>query len=968
MRWASLLRAKLLAALAFALLATGAEAREVRLYVFGNSLVNHADGGRETNVPVWLSRLARQEGQELAVDGRFGFLRNFADELPPKPDWAFAGVSRAWRGGDFAAAGFTDIVITPANFVQYAPPDAPYWDARKGGASPFSAILAVVDWLEDAAPGRRIWIYEGWADMGEIAPDFPPDAATLRRYHEANLGSYHDWYVNLIDMLREARPGAEIALLPVSSTLARLFTGPVLGDLPAEALYTDNAPHGTASLYFLAALASYGPLFGTPPPLLDGATQNLDERIVTRLPKIVAALSENFDGAENDTAAPDLPREDAQAAPPAPQPPAAPAAASPAPDPALAGIPETGLENPALAMGLNGIFDWSTQAPFIDVMKSARPWIGHKRDQWGAWDDDALRAGGHLNAQGWPVSLPEGASALEALILTDLPREATSLAGRYRMTWKGTGKIGLGGRAARVTTDLDKREAWFNFQPGDGPVTVVVRSTSPTDPIRDVTVMQERFVPLWEAGAVFNPDWLAVVRDLRAVRFMDWMFTNGSDQMYWRDRPLMTDATWAWRGVPAEVMIQLANEIGADAWFNMPHMADDAYIRTFATLVRDRLDPKLVAYVEYSNEMWNWLFPQTKWAADQARALWGRRAGDEGYLQFAGMRAARVGAIWKEVFGDAAETRLKRVIAVHTGWPGLEEKLIEAPLWRRGDREAPPPEESFDAYAVAGYFGYDLGSPDNANMLHELAAAGAEGEEAAARILRDGSLAELLDELLPHHAATARRYGYEMVMYEGGTHVLSQPELLDDDTLNDFFIRLNYSPAMAVLYDELLHGFRAAGGTLFNAFVDVNAPTRFGSWGALRYLGDDNPRWRALMSYNREATPDWERRAPGTFLQGILRQGSDGADILAGTPEEDTLIAGAGDDVLVTNGGGDHLNGGEGFDMAVLPGTPEDYTFADDGIRLSAEGATGTVTLFSVELLQFTGSPGLVLETASLVH
>jgi hypothetical protein len=32
----------------------------------------------------------------------------------------------------------------------------------------------------------------------------------------------------------------------------------------------------------------------------------------------------------------------------------------------------------------------------------------------------------------------------------------------------------------------------------------------------------------------------------------------------------------------------------------------------------------------------------------------------------------------------------------------------------------------------------------------------------------------------------------------------------------------------------------------FNAFVDVAAPSRWGSWGALRHLTDDNPRWQVL--------------------------------------------------------------------------------------------------------------------------
>ena len=63
----------------------------------------------------------------------------------------------------------------------------------------------------------------------------------------------------------------------------------------------------------------------------------------------------------------------------------------------------------ACGIGLAGISDWSTEAPFIDLMKSARPWVGHLPGQWGGWDQAALAAAGDLDAQGWPRRLPDDA-------------------------------------------------------------------------------------------------------------------------------------------------------------------------------------------------------------------------------------------------------------------------------------------------------------------------------------------------------------------------------------------------------------------------------------------------------------------------------------------------------------------------------------------------------------------------------
>lgn len=953
----------LIVALFGAVTAPPAQAREARFFIFGNSLVHYLDGGPETNVPLWLDRMARARGDRVAVDGRWGFLRDFARDLPPEKGWSIRGVAPALgRGQSLAQARLDGIIIAPANFIQHAPPDTPYWDEPAGGTSPLSALLALIDWLSANSPGTPIFIYEGWADMAPFSKSFPPGRRALARYARANTGAYHQWYLDLVEMARKARPEADIRLVPVALRLGQAMADGPLSGLPAEALFVDNAPHGTPALYLLAAMAAWPELMGGPVPLPEDLPRGIDPYLANALPKLAQFFSAGQAGAAGAGRAP--PQPSAPAATPARAP-------RPAPEPALTPTPDTGLANPALAMGLNGIFDWSSEQPFIDVMKTARPWIGHTAETWGAFDDDALRAAGHLNAQGWPVSLPEGATMLESFILTDLPPEATSLAGRYRVSWRGTGTLRLGGRARGVSINEAGHEAWFAFTPGDGPVAIRVLATNAQDPIRDITVVPARFIPLWQAGARFNPDWLAVVRDLRAVRFMDWMMTNGSPITTWQDRPRLTDATWAWRGVPAEVMIELANEIGADPWFCMPHAADDGYVRAFAAMVRERLDKRLVANVEYSNEVWNRIFPQAGWLADQARARWGGRAGEDAGLQFAGMRAAQVGAIWAEVFGPEAPRRLQRIIAVHTGWPGLEEAMIEAPLWRAEDPAAPPPEAAFDAYAVSGYFGYELGGDEMAGAIRRLARAGEAGLDEAARLIREGSLSELIDELYPQHAAAARRLGYEMLMYEGGTHVVAHGAQAEDTEIVAFFTRLNYSPQMAALYETLIEGFRAAGGTLFNAFVDVAAPSRHGSWGAQRWLGDKNPRWQVLARYNRTGPAGWEARAPATFLHGVLRLGTTGADVLTGTEKADTLIAGPGDDVLVGNGGPDHLNGGEGVDLAILPGTPQEVRFTRDGPRLRAHapgGPANVITLFSVELIQFAAAPGSILETEGLGH
>ncbi|MBZ0129753.1 MAG: calcium-binding protein [Rhodobacteraceae bacterium] len=934
---------------ALAVLPASARAAELRAYFFGNSLVYHAEGGAATAVPHWLALLAKASGKGFAASGQWGFLRNFAADLPPIANWSFANVTPAFDPdrGDFASAGISAIVLSPANFIQGRAASAPYEGDNPDGQSPLGAALALVDALGDQAPGAVIYLYEGWPDMGPFAKQFPPDADAFAAYRAYATGDFHRWHLDFVQALKAARPGREFRLIPVSSVVAKLVSdGPLAGMSPAD-LYIDDAPHGTPALYLLAAMVTYSALYGEAPAMPPGALP---------LPGDFTAISAAIAA-----------RMGLQAA-------SAPPAESP-----LQGL---GLANPSLAMGLDGISDWSPQHPFIDLMKTARPWIGHRPGQWGGMEADAMEAGGLLDANGWPLAIPDGIEKLETMILTDRDPATASLAGRYRLTYRGEGELRLGGRAANPS--YGKGEIRFDFTPGDGPVVITILSTDPGrngNHIRDISVIRADQIELSEAGAVFNPDWLAHVADLRSVRFMDWMFTNGSTQAAWADRPQIGDYSYARRGVPVEVMLALANRIGADPWFNMPHLADDDYIRRFAEAVRDGLNPDLKAHVEYSNELWNFIFPQTIWARAEAARRW-PDAGDDGWMQLAGGRAAEMAAIWAEVFGDAAAARLVRVVAVHTGWPGLEAAILEAPLWVGDGAGRQPPASAFDAYAVTGYFGYDLGSEamaptlgdwlrDSRKAAEVVAAEQGLSGDAARRYISDHrfdlaiaraethlateALPELLDRTFPYHAGVAARHGLRLVMYEGGTHVTGLGAVIADDEATAFFTNLNYSPAMARLYQTLLTGWRAAGGTQFNAYVDIGRPSKWGSWGAIRHLDDTNPRADVLAADNREVPGWWEVRTPDAFTHGGLFEGSDGPEVLAGSEKADILLGRGGDDILIVAGDGDLLHGGAGHDIAVLAGRVSDYRFVRQGERLLAIWSGGQASLFDIEVVRFTG-------------
>ena len=522
-----------------------------------------------------------------------------------------------------------------------------------------------------------------------------------------------------------------------------------------------------------------------------------------------------------------------------------------------------------VAFGLNGISDWSTQHPFLDVMKTGRPWIGHLPNQWGGMEFEEMLADGVFNENGWPKRLPEGVTGLESLVLTDQPEDARHLSGRYVLTYDGQGDLTVTGRARVITRGAGLRI--FSYTPGPGAVGIAIRDTDPADPIRNIRIIPERHASAYAEGAVFNPDWLERLEGVEKLRFMDWMFTNGSPIRTWADMPQIADFSYVWRGVPVPVMIDLANQLSADAWFNMPHLADDDLIQRFAETVKADLDPARQVYVEYSNEVWNFIFEQALWAAEQAEALWGES--DDGWMQYYGFKAATVMKIWTDVFGAEASQRLRRVVAVHTGWPELEQSVLLGT--RAQNTLGVKPVDMFDAYAVTGYFGYELGDPETLGPA--LARAGVQAEtdgkaqglsrvalreyiaqnrfagvnSLAADIVRNGSLNEMTNSLWPYHADVAARHGMQLVMYEGGTHAAAQWESVENEQLVEFLIGFNYSQEMADLYQEALDAWQGLTDSPFNAFVDVAAPGKWGSWGALRHLDDDNPRWRVLHSAYR---------------------------------------------------------------------------------------------------------------------
>ena len=83
-------------------------------------------------------------------------------------------------------------------------------------------------------------------------------------------------------------------------------------------------------------------------------------------------------------------------------------------------------------------------------------------------------------------------------------------------------------------------------------------------------------------------------------------------------------------------------------------------------MVKEQLDPERKVYVEYSNEVWNSLFPQTRYSWEKAKELGlgpKERPWEGGGMYYA-QRSVEIFKIWEEVFGGARSAGSRVGLAV----------------------------------------------------------------------------------------------------------------------------------------------------------------------------------------------------------------------------------------------------------------------------------------------------------------
>ncbi len=483
-----------------------------------------------------------------------------------------------------------------------------------------------------------------------------------------------------------------------------------------------------------------------------------------------------------------------------------------------------------LGINLAGPADWATELPFVDAFRTSRPWISQRKGAgWGQGPELAV------DELGWVKRLEPGCYA-ESMLCT--VRNGHYPAGTYTVLYEGEGKLAFGKgtpikdtRPGRILIDVDSSKGGFSLQ---------IHETNPQDPVRNIHVIMPGFEQAWEKE-LFHPAFLKRWQGMACFRFMDWMHTNGSGIATWADRPTLRHATFSKRGVALEWMIELCNRTNVDPWFCMPHLADDDFIRNFARMVRDRLAPSRTIYIEYSNEVWNGQFKQSRYASEQGvkLGLGSKEKPWEAGWHFTALRSMQIFKIWEEAFGG--HDRFVRVLPTQSGNTGVSEGILS---FRDAARHA-------DALAVAPYMPYSIGRGKTAHL---------------ADAMKDWTVRQMLDHFeqtafqdslqrMARDKAVADKYGLKLIAYEGGQHMVA---FLKDQELvrriSSTMHECNRHARMGELYRRYFDHWEKLGGGTFAVFSSIGAYSNHGAWGLAEFY-DSRP-----SDYPKlEATLEWAR-------------------------------------------------------------------------------------------------------------
>lgn len=490
----------------------------------------------------------------------------------------------------------------------------------------------------------------------------------------------------------------------------------------------------------------------------------------------------------------------------------------------VSGPVEVPTRSRSVGVNLGALAYYGTNFPFCDLMKSSGGWWAHTAD--GSWAPSFP----HTNAKGDPTYLMPGQIAAAAVAWTN----AHYPAGRYTILWEGKGAIGFPLTSAKIV-ETEEHRIVIDVMATEQQMYVSIDKSDPSDPVRNVRFL----LPGTEktcATQRFNVDYLKRIAPFSVLRMMDWAVVNGSPVVEWSDRAHVDDVTYTTpRGVPVEVMIDLANTLHVDPWFTIPHMASDDYVKHFAILVHATLDPTLRPRIEYSNEVWNTGFSQSQWAVKKSKET-GLSTSQGRAPLFYAKRSVEIFKIVRNEFG-ADSNRIVRVLAGQSAWTKfLEEALAYEDTVK-----------NIDAISIAPYFGLPFAADSrNANSTK-----GMRPEQLIDQMLEN--IHTTVKAQITANGRLAQKYHVSLTGYEGGfgADTVTFPPA-DQQAVTDLYMATLRHPRMEEVYDAYFKTWSEITSGELNQYTDINGWSKFGFWGLLEFVTqpvESSPRYQGVMQF-----------------------------------------------------------------------------------------------------------------------
>ncbi len=483
------------------------------------------------------------------------------------------------------------------------------------------------------------------------------------------------------------------------------------------------------------------------------------------------------------------------------------------------------VANARLGINLAGIADWSTEQPFVDFFHMSRDWVSQSKG--GAWDTGPIL---ELDEHGWIKYLAKDCHATRIICSLE---DNQYPSGDYVILYDGEGEL-----ACSNSTIIEHKTGRMvlRIDAAKGPFFIDINKTNPQNYIRNIRVILPGFEKTYQSNP-WHPDFLKRWSGIACLRFMDFMQTNNSEQIKWPDRPKVADASYASKGVPLELLVDLANRLNTDAWFCMPHQADDDYVKQFAFYVKKNLKPELRAWVEYSNEVWNGGFDQNSYAAKKGQSLKLDDKPWEAAWKFNAYRSLQIFKIWTEVYGG--NEQFIRVLASQAANDYVSDQILS---FQNAASSA-------DVLAIAPYVSLNV-PPTAEDGITE-------------KVVASWNLDKVFDHLnkvaLPESAnwiknskKVADQYGLKLVAYEAGQHLVGIAGAENNEKLTELFLQANADARMGEIYAQSLNIWTQLGGDLICSFHSMSGWSKWGSWGLLRRYGDSpvsSPKFMASIKW-----------------------------------------------------------------------------------------------------------------------